>query len=126
MDSVELNFPRVPVSVARARAGLRPLRDPLGDRYEDVVLMVSELVTNAIRHGRGSTVRMTARVRGGSFHVEVVDGGAGFEAPGERADPTSPSGRGLQIVGSLSDDWGVYEGNSTPVWFEIDLRSSDR
>ena len=121
MDSVELNLPRVPVSVARARAGLRPLRDALGDRYEDTVLMVSELVTNAIRHGRGATVRMTARVRGGSFHLEVVDGGHGFEAPDRPADPSSPGGRGLQIVGSLSDDWGVYEGNSTHVWFVIDL-----
>jgi anti-sigma regulatory factor (Ser/Thr protein kinase) len=113
------------VSVARARAGLRPLRDVLGDRYDDTVLMVSELVTNAVRHGRGSTVRMTARVRRGSLHVEIVDGGDGFEAPDRPAHPTSPGGRGLRIVGSLSDDWGVYEGNSTHVWFVLDL-GSDR
>lgn len=121
MDAVELILPRVPVSVARARAGLRPLRDALGNRYEDVVLMVSELVTNAIRHGSGTTVRMTARVRGGSFHVEVVDGGNGFTVPAGTPDPSSPGGRGLRVVGSLSDDWGVYEGNSTHVWFELDL-----
>ena len=121
MDTVELNLPRVPVSVARARAGLRPLRAPLGDRYQDAVLLVSELVTNAVRHGQGATVRMTARVRASSLHVEIVDGGSGFEPPTALPPASSPTGRGLQIVASLSDDWGVYEGNSTHVWFELDL-----
>ena len=125
MDSVELNLPRVPMSVARARAGLHPLRSALGYRYQDTVLMVSELVTNAVRHGEGPTVRLTARVRGGSCHVEVIDGGSGFKAPADPPDPSSPGGRGLQVVGSLSDDWGIYEG-STHVWFEIDLEPSDR
>ena len=121
METVELNLARIPVNVARARAGMRPLRDALGDRYEDVVLLVSEVVTNAIRHGKGPTVRLTAQVRGSSCHVEVVDDGSGFEPPDGPADPYKPGGRGLRIVDSLSDDWGVYEGNSTHVWFAIDL-----
>ncbi len=121
METVELNLPRVPVSVARARAGMRPLRGALGARYHDAVLLVSELVTNAVRHGRGATVRLTARVRPGSLHVEIVDGGSGFEPPESHPPASSPGGRGLQIVASLSDDWGVYEGNSTHVWFEMEL-----
>ena len=126
METVELNLARIPVNVARARAGMRPLRDALGDRYEDVVLLVSEVVTNAIRHGQGSTVRLTARVRGNTCHVEVVDDGSGFEPPSGPRDPAAPGGRGLRIVDSLSDDWGVYEGNSTHVWFELELGPSDR
>lgn len=122
METVELNLARVPVSVARARAGMRPMREALGDRYQDAVLLVSELITNAVRHGTGATVSITARVRGGAVRVEVIDGGDGFAPPGELPDANSPTGRGLQIVDSLSDAWGVYEGNSTHVWFEIDLR----
>ena len=123
MQSVELNLPRVPVSVARARAGLRQMRAELGDRYDDAVLRVSERVTNAVRHGTGPTVRLSARVRGGSCHIEVVDGGSGFDLPSAPRDPAEPGGRGLQIVQSLSDDWGVYEGNSTHVWFVVDLNA---
>ena len=121
METVELNLARVPVSVARARAGMRPMREALGDRYQDAVLLVSELITNAVRHGSGPSVSLTARVRGGAVRIEVVDGGDGFVAPSGLPDASSPNGRGLQIVDSLSDAWGVYEGNSTHVWFEIDL-----
>jgi anti-sigma regulatory factor (Ser/Thr protein kinase) len=121
MDSVELNLPRVPVSVARARAGLRPLRDALGHRYQDAVLLVSEVVTNAVRHGHGTTVALSAVVRDATLRIEIVDGGVGFEPPAGEPDPSSPGGRGLRIVNSLADRWGVYEGNSTHVWFEMEL-----
>ena len=122
METVELNLPRVPVSVARARAGMRPLRDALGERYQDAVLLVSELVSNAVRHGSGATVSLNARVQGASCRIEVIDGGTGFQPPNASDMMTSAaSGRGLPIVNALSDAWGVYEGNSTHVWFEVDL-----
>jgi anti-sigma regulatory factor (Ser/Thr protein kinase) len=123
MDSVELTLPRIPTSVARARAGLRPLRDALGDRYGDAVLLVSELVTNAVRHGEGSTVELIGRVRGGACRIEVVDGGDGFVPTREHTlTHLDPRGRGLPMVAALADAWGAYEGGSTHVWFEFDLR----
>ena len=128
MDRVELTLPRTPVSVARARAGLRPLRDTLGERYQDAVLLVSELATNAIRHGQGSTVMLIARVRGEKCRIEVIDHGSGFVPMSAPVGSTETSGRGLPIVAELADAWGIYEGNSTHVWFEIDLAAdrSDR
>lgn len=121
METVDLNLPRVPVSVSHARAGLFPLREALGERFQDVRLLVSELMTNAVQHGQGPTVRLIARVRGGSCHVEIVDGGSGFTPPSRDPGPTEANGRGLRIVGGLADDWGVYEGGSTHVWFVLDL-----
>ena len=118
VDRIDLTFPRAPVSVARARAGLRPLRDALGDRYEDAVLLVSELATNAVRHGAGTTFRLEARVEEGRCRVEVIDGGSGFQPPAYIADPELVGGRGLPIVASLAHRWGVFEG-STHVWFEL-------
>lgn len=121
MDHVELTLPRVPMSVARARAGLHPLRSELGARYNDAVLLVSELVTNAIRHGEGTTVQLIARIRGGSCRVEVVDAGDGFVPEPRPPDETNAGGRGLALVESIADAWGAYEGASTHVWFELDL-----
>lgn len=121
MDRVELTLPRNPVSVARARAGLRPLRDTLRDRYQDAVLLVSELATNAIRHGEGPTVTLIAHLRGSKCRIEVIDGGSGFVPMPGQIITTESTGRGLPIVAELADAWGVYEGNSTHVWFEIDL-----
>jgi anti-sigma regulatory factor (Ser/Thr protein kinase) len=121
MEHVELTLPRVPVSVARARAGLRPLREELGHRYQDAVLLASELATNAIRHGQGPTVTLIARMRGTKCRIEVIDGGSGFVPMPAPVVTTGMSGRGLPIVAELADAWGVYEGNSTHVWFEIDM-----
>lgn len=121
MDHVELTLPRQASSVAAARAALRPLRDELGDRHGDAVLLVSELVTNAVRHGSGPEVRLTGTVRAGRCRFEIVDGGDGFVPPPAAEMQREEAGsRGLPIVEALADAWGVYEG-STHVWFEIDL-----
>lgn len=128
MDRVELTLPRTPVSVARARAGMRPLRAPLGFRYQDAVLLVSELASNAIRHGEGPTVTLIAELRQERCRIEVIDGGSGFAPTPAPVKTEATTGRGLPIVATLADSWGVYHGNSTHVWFEIHLSTtrSDR
>lgn len=101
----------------RARAELEPYAGLLPpERFEDARLLVSELVTNGVLHGRGE-VRVRAEASTAALHVEVVDEGDGFH-PGD-ADPDREGGWGLGIVDTLADRWGVFAG-STHVWFEID------
>lgn len=118
---------RVPVStdpgeVPRLRGVVREqLRTwRLSATEEITLLLVSELVTNALLHGRPPLeLRLTAgadRVR-----VEVYDA-AGDQMPALRfPPPDSPHGRGMEIVAALSDRWGSA---SSPVgkvvWFEVD------
>lgn len=80
-------------------------------------LVVSELVTNAVRHGAGPITLTLADARGG-IRVGVHDFGArGPEA--RHPDDRSPGGRGLQVVDQLSWDWGVERsraGQGKTVW----------
>ena len=86
----------------------------------DVKLLVSELISNAVKYGRDGQVQLILRSEGpGHVHVEVVDQGVGF-VPAARDRPrTEPGGWGLHMVEALTERWGVREG-STHVWFEID------
>jgi anti-sigma regulatory factor (Ser/Thr protein kinase) len=93
-----------------------------GER-EAFELVVSELFTNAVRHGTGE-VSVRIALDDGVVRVEVADGGGG--RPVERVpDPTGrdPGGWGLRLVGQLADEWGadVREGH-TMVWAERAVR----
>lgn len=80
--------------------------------HEDVVLVVSELTTNAVRHGGG---RPFVRIVGGydQVLVEVVDDSSARPAPRR-------GGWGLQLVEQLAARWGVVErGGQKVVWCEL-------
>jgi anti-sigma regulatory factor (Ser/Thr protein kinase) len=122
---LELQLPPHPDSASRARHAMSELRRHLDDgQLEDVQLLVSELVTNAVRHARlhsrdviGLLVELTER----ALHVEVRDSGPGFEPEDQpRPDPGLPSGWGLFLVEELADRWGVELDAGTRVWFELD------
>jgi anti-sigma regulatory factor (Ser/Thr protein kinase) len=91
---------------------------------EDVRLLVSELVTNSVRHSRtiaGDHVQLEVAVEDDTLRVQVADNGSGFE-PRPRAPGSSKAGGwGLFLVEKLSDRWGVACNHATRVWFEIDL-----
>jgi anti-sigma regulatory factor (Ser/Thr protein kinase) len=72
---------------------------------EDVELVVSELVTNAMRHGRGQ-ITMHLEVAPDRVVVGVQDQGAGQPSPRE-PDATDVNGRGLALVALLATEWGV-------------------
>ena len=89
--------------------------------WEDLRLLVTELVTNGVRHGseRGP-VGVSVLVKDGKVRVEVSDSGRGFsppQAPMPRNDGTG--GWGLQLVDRVATAWGVDVEGTTCVWFEL-------
>jgi anti-sigma regulatory factor (Ser/Thr protein kinase) len=117
MNVLTTVLPRSADSAAAARQLVRTHGTTLDSRLcDDAVLMVSELVTNAVVHGIG-TITLRIDVQAGALRVEVADDGEVALAP----SPTTGAhgGWGLRIVDELSDDWGVLEG-STKVWFRLD------
>jgi anti-sigma regulatory factor (Ser/Thr protein kinase) len=98
------------------------------DVREDVLLLVTELVTNAVRHagaGPERPVRVDVRRWPRRVRVEVADPGSGFTpAAGLRRIRDHPGGWGLFLVDRISDRWGVEQ--ATPgncVWFEIEFEA---
>jgi anti-sigma regulatory factor (Ser/Thr protein kinase) len=89
-------------------------------RLNDAVLMVSEIVTNALTHGQGA-IQVSAGTQGGRIHVEVTNTNAGDDTP-QLMDPADHDfgGRGLLIVDQLADAWGASRDRGrTTVWFEL-------
>lgn len=99
--------------------------DHVGERLDDLRLLVSELVTNSVRHGGvGPEGCILLRLHGPDdcVRVEVCDPGADWIVPtGTRAnDPGEPGGWGLFLVDQMADRWGVDKNEATCVWFELD------
>ncbi|MFJ4484424.1 ATP-binding protein [Streptomyces longwoodensis] len=121
----EWTFPADPGAVRTARAAVRgQLRGWGLEPVSDVAaLLVSELVTNSLRHATGPIgVRLVRPAGiGGVLLVEVSDPLP--ELPREReARPDDESGRGLQLVASSSRRWGSRPGtDGKTVWFELAL-----
>jgi anti-sigma regulatory factor (Ser/Thr protein kinase) len=107
---------------AVARAALGGFETALdSERYDATRLLVSELVTNAVKYGGDGPVRLEVSAPGGCLRAEVIDQGSGF-APKPR-EAGQEGGFGLPLVEHLADRWGTYEG-STHVWFELDLANA--
>jgi anti-sigma regulatory factor (Ser/Thr protein kinase) len=107
-----------------ARHAIGDLRLTLGDaRYDVCRLLVSELVTNVVRHTPGgrsiAASDMRVRLYPDRVRVEVRDDGAGFKPRPRDSDQDIDSGWGLHLVGKLADDWGVERGVQNCVWFEL-------
>ena len=118
---IDVELPSTSAAPARARGALGELSGRIPpERLEDVRLLVSELVTNAVRHAHGEVVRLVVRLRKGRLRVEVHDPGHGFEVRAPADDPVRASGWGLVLVDELADRWGVDATPLTTVWFEMD------
>jgi anti-sigma regulatory factor (Ser/Thr protein kinase) len=91
---------------------------------EDIVLLVSELVTNSYRYAGvkpSDQITLTIGTRGRVLRAEVGDPGRGNTNP-VAGPPSAEGGWGLQIVGKKAARWGVEATQSgTIVWFEIDV-----
>jgi len=120
---VTLSIPGGPTAPAAARDALR---STLGGRVRgtlesDALLIVSELVTNAVRHGGARTLDETLELHvalvGEAVRLEVVDPGDGFE-PGAHG-PRHDGGYGLHLLDRLAARWGVAGSAPTTVWTEL-------
>jgi anti-sigma regulatory factor (Ser/Thr protein kinase) len=116
-----------------ARSALAELPSHLGPDRADLRLMVSELVTNCVRHAH---LAPSQRIELGVFElaagirVEVRDPGGGYQAaakalgePRGRPGPDEPlpqGGFGLMVIAALADRYGVRQDQGTVVWFEVD------
>lgn len=108
---------RLPADVHAPAAARRALGAmPLGEHADDVLLLASELVGNAVRHAGlepGEAIELAATSNGHHARVEVRDHGPGFRA----SDPRD--GFGLHIVAAAAFAWGVELDGATCVWFEL-------
>jgi anti-sigma regulatory factor (Ser/Thr protein kinase) len=122
-------FRREAGSVADARAWLSDFlqqNDVPEALHGDAVLVISELVTNALRHGLGDIVARTSFTDGGVLHLSVTD--SARELPDlQPVDPSRVGGVGLHIVERLSSGWGVapFPGGKT-VWATMAAPSRSR
>jgi anti-sigma regulatory factor (Ser/Thr protein kinase) len=120
---VRLRLSSGPHAASAARRSLDRLESHVDEqRLHDMRLLVTELVTNSVRHARrgdGDEVELRVVVRRDCIHVRVTDRGPGFDVSPRRPDDDPGSGWGLFLVEQLSDRWGVELNGSTQVWFEL-------
>ena len=121
---VDLPLPALPRAAGLARRALRDLLEGTAyeERCEDASLALSEVVTNAVLHGR-EPLSLRAELDDDRLRLEVRDGsplGPTFSV----LDTTAVTGRGLLLVTTLADRWGLEPcPDGKAVWFELDRES---
>jgi PAS domain S-box-containing protein len=119
-QSLDVTLPPQPASVAEARQRVRDLLVAHGrdDLLDAAVLLVSELVTNALLHA-ATDIGVSATLDGEGLHVGVSDGSRHLPSRREYG-PTSGTGRGLLMLESMVDEWGVTQRrDGKTVWFRL-------
>jgi anti-sigma regulatory factor (Ser/Thr protein kinase) len=116
-DGLTLRLPGDREAAAKARRALTKLRGDLDPPLmETLRLLVTELVTNSVRHTGAETIVLRILVGRSAVWTEVTDAGPGFETPAGR----DGTGWGLFLVERLAERWGVNQSDAgTKVWFEL-------
>jgi serine/threonine-protein kinase RsbW len=117
MPETVASLPRSADAPRQARHLVRDFVPP--ERVDDATLLVSELVTNAVKYGPEETIRLIIEQAAGRTRFTVHDRGGGPLPEMRAEDDPAPGGHGLRLVDALADRWGVERG-STRVWFELD------
>jgi anti-sigma regulatory factor (Ser/Thr protein kinase) len=104
-----VTFRATPVAASAARAYVEATLEAwdLTALTENVALVVSELVTNAVCYAPDLFTLECFISAGGRFVLEVADPSTELPIP-EEAGPFDVHGRGLVIVDALADEWGAY------------------
>lgn len=125
-----LSIRHTPASAAVARWSVADALQKAGltaDQAFDAALIASELVGNAVRHGRplpAGDITIEWALSPGGYYIAVTDGGTAQPVVPKETDSHDTSGRGLMIVAALSREWGVINnGTSTTVWVRAELAS---
>ena len=117
-----------PEAAGEGRHALDRLEGSLADdQLGELRLLVTELLTNSVRHGAGDTewITLDVEIYANSVRAIVTDRGPGFELKGTpRPHVDRPGGWGLCLIDRMADRWGVDATDETTVWFELD-RSTD-
>ncbi len=122
--SLRLSLPTHPRSAAQARAAVRALLLPAGLDPESAVLLVSELVTNAVRCAPGPHLLLRAVLTDRLLRVEVQDGNPLLPVAPGPVSWEQESGRGLLLVEALATRWGTEPvPGGKYLWFEISPES---
>jgi two-component sensor histidine kinase len=113
------HFARTPAAPADARRMVASrFGDLLGqETLDDVLLVVSELMTNAVRYGEGG-VQLRLAVKKDCVMGMVTDEGSWCDRGPRDHEPARVGGHGLRIVGHVAERWGIGE-DETNVWFHI-------
>jgi anti-sigma regulatory factor (Ser/Thr protein kinase) len=120
--SVDEVLPRRPVAVRHARAlASDALGTPVPEPHDELALIITELVANAVRHGRGRRMRLRLVTGDGMVRVEV-ENRCWHTTPRRRLlDESQPHGRGLALVAAYASRWGIEAARGrTRVWAEVD------
>lgn len=131
-DEMSFELAGGPYAVTASRLAITGLDDKLDPNVLfDMRLLVSELVTNCVKHARvgpEESIELEVAISDDKVRVSVRDEGPGFEppqgAPSEEAAEAG-SGWGLFLVDQLSAAWGVEREQGATVWFELPLTSED-
>ncbi|HMD56213.1 MAG TPA: ATP-binding protein [Solirubrobacteraceae bacterium] len=94
-----------------------------GSTCQTLLLLVSELVSNAVLHSAAppeAIITMTVAVGDEAISVTVTDAGDGF-VPGQRDPARADGGYGLYLLERAASRWGVESRGATSVWFELPL-----
>jgi anti-sigma regulatory factor (Ser/Thr protein kinase) len=127
-EAATILLPHATSSVGVARERVR--RDLVawgvpGETVDDSVLVVSEIVSNSLKHARpldGGKVRLSWATRDDGVVLEVTDGGGATRPRATSASSFAGAGRGLAVVGRLAREWGVRdEAAGTTVWALVDM-----
>ena len=131
-DQMSFELAGGPYAVTASRLALAGLEERLDPNVLfDIRLLVSELVTNCVKHARigpEESIMLNVDIRDTDVRVSVVDEGPGFEPPSKpvsEAAAEAGSGWGLFLVDQLASSWGVDRQAGATVWFEVPRQRED-
>jgi two-component sensor histidine kinase len=119
MRRLAFSITSAPDASMTARKALLPLSESLSaERFSDLKLILTELITNSVAHGPGGLIDVSVEMRtDGSVYGTVADEGQGISLTG--FTPTPEKGLGLLIVDTLAGSWGVQP-EASEIWFVLD------